>query len=50
MDIRPMPSRRNAARHAPAAAVFVPTARHLWLAALGLLLAARRMTRKPRRR
>lgn len=45
-----MPSRRNRARPAPAAAVFVPTARHLWLAALGLLLVARRLGRKPAKR
>lgn len=45
-----MPSRRTRARPAPAASVFVPTARHLWLAALGLLLVARRLAGKSERR
>ena len=38
-----MPDRNtNAAGNARGARMFVPTSRHLWLAALGLLAAARR--------
>ena len=45
-----MPARRKPhSRRAPAV-FFMPTPRHLWLAALGLLTTARRAVRNTRRR
>jgi len=38
-----MTARRTPAHRAPTTSVFAPTARHLWLASLGLLAAARRL-------
>lgn len=44
-----MPAHRKPPSRRAAAAFFVPTPRHLWLAALGLLATARRAIRNPRR-
>lgn len=45
-----MAARRKPAQTATTPRVFTPTARHLWLAALGLLATARRAVRNLRRR